>query len=102
MKDYFMGLDMGTGSLGWAVTDSGYCLCRAHGKDLWGIRLFESANTAEERRVFRCGRRRLDRRNRRIQLLQQIFAEEMAKVDPGFFTVSASLAPHHTLAAETV
>ncbi len=85
MKDYFMGLDMGTGSLGWAVTDSGYCLCRAHGKDLWGIRLFESANTAEERRVFRCGRRRLDRRNRRIQLLQQIFAEEMAKVDPGFF-----------------
>ena len=37
--DYFMGLDMGTGSLGWAVTDSSYHLCRAHGKDLWGVRV---------------------------------------------------------------
>lgn len=84
-KEYYLGLDMGTGSLGWAVTDSDYQLCRAHGKDLWGIRLFETANTAEERRQFRCGRRRLDRRNRRIALLQEIFAEEINKVDPGFF-----------------
>ena len=83
--DYFMGLDMGTGSLGWAVTDSSYRLCRAHGKDLWGVRLFETAKTAEERRQFRCSRRRLDRRNRRIQLLQEIFAPEIEKVDPGFF-----------------
>ena len=84
-KEYFLGLDMGTGSLGWAVTDQEYQLLRAHGKDLWGIRLFETANTAEERRQFRCGRRRLDRRNRRIQLLQEIFAEEINKVDAGFF-----------------
>lgn len=84
-REYYLGLDMGTGSLGWAVTDTGYQLCRAHGKDLWGIRLFETANTAEERRQFRCGRRRLDRRNRRIALLQEIFAEEINKVDPGFF-----------------
>jgi len=83
--DYFMGLDMGTGSLGWAVTDSSYHLCRAHGKDLWGVRLFETAQTAEERRVFRCNRRRLDRRKRRIQLLQDIFAPEIYKIDPGFF-----------------
>ena len=52
-KEYFLGLDMGTGSLGWAVTDQEYQLLRAHGKDLWGIRLFEAANTAEERRQFR-------------------------------------------------
>ena len=84
-RPYFMGLDMGTGSVGWAVTDLSYKLCRAHGKDLWGIRLFETAKTAEERRQFRCSRRRLDRRNQRIQLLQQIFAPEIAKVDPGFF-----------------
>ena len=84
-KDYFLGLDMGTGSLGWAVTDSSYNLYRAHGKDLWGIRLFESANTAEERRMFRTSRRRLDRKNRRIQLLQEIFAEAINKIDPGFF-----------------
>lgn len=83
--EYFLGLDMGTGSLGWAVTDFEYHLCRAHGKDLWGIRLFETANTAEERRQFRCSRRRLDRQNRRIALLQEIFAEEINKVDPGFF-----------------
>lgn len=85
IRDYYLGLDMGTGSVGWAVTDRSYCLCRAHGKDLWGVRLFESANTAEERRQFRCNRRRLDRRNQRIQWLQEIFAEEIAKVDPGFF-----------------
>lgn len=84
-KEYFLGLDMGTGSLGWAVTDTSYHLCRAHGKDLWGMRLFETAKTAEERRQFRCNRRRLDRRNRRIQLLQEIFASEICKVDPGFF-----------------
>ena len=84
-RPYFMGLDMGTGSVGWAITDLSYKLCRAHGKDLWGIRLFETAKTAEERRQFRCSRRRLDRRNQRIQLLQQIFAPEIAKVDPGFF-----------------
>ena len=48
-QDYFLGLDMGTGSLGWAVTDSTYQVMRKHGKALWGTRLFESASTAEER-----------------------------------------------------
>ncbi len=85
MKDYYLGLDLGTGSVGWAVTDENYEVLRAHGKALWGVRLFESAKTAEERRIFRTGRRRLDRRNWRIELLQGIFAEEIAKVDDGFF-----------------
>ena len=84
-QDYFLGLDMGTGSLGWAVTDSTYQVMRKHGKALWGTRLFESASTAEERRMFRTARRRLDRRNWRIQVLQEIFSEEISKVDPGFF-----------------
>lgn len=84
-QEYYLGLDIGTGSVGWAVTDSEYHLCRRHGKDLWGIRLFETANTAEERRLFRCNRRRLDRQNSRIQLLQEIFSEEITKVDAGFF-----------------
>lgn len=35
--------------------------------------------------MFRTGRRRLDRRNWRIQILQEIFAEEICKIDPGFF-----------------
>lgn len=85
MADYFMGLDLGTGSLGWAVTDKEYEIMRAHGKALWGVRLFDSANTAEERRSFRTARRRLDRRNWRIELLQQLFDAEVSKVDPGFF-----------------
>ena len=83
--DYFLGLDMGTGSLGWAVTDPEYEIVKKHGKALWGVRLFDSASTAEERRVFRTNRRRLDRRNWRIHILQELFAEEIAKVDPGFF-----------------
>ena len=84
-KDYFLGLDLGTGSLGWAVTNEKYEVLRAHGKALWGVRLFDSANTAEERRAFRTARRRLDRRNRRIELLQEIFSEEILTIDDGFY-----------------
>lgn len=84
-KDYFLGLDLGTGSLGWAVTNDKYEIFRAHGKALWGVRLFDNANTAEERRSFRTARRRLDRRNRRIELLQEIFSEEILSIDDGFF-----------------
>lgn len=85
MQDYFLGLDMGTGSLGWAVTDAEYNVLRAHGKALWGVRLFDSANTAEERRLFRTSRRRLARRNWRIEILQELFSEEISKVDAGFY-----------------
>ena len=84
-QEYYLGLDMGTGSVGWAVTDTDYQVLKSHGKALWGVRLFETAMTAEERRGFRTARRRLDRRNWRIQILQEIFSEEIAKVDPGFF-----------------
>lgn len=84
-KDYFLGLDMGSGSVGWAVTDDQYRVLRAHGKAMWGTRLFESANTAEDRRINRTARRRLDRRNQRIEWLQEIFAEEINKKDSGFF-----------------
>ncbi|WP_461811199.1 type II CRISPR RNA-guided endonuclease Cas9 [Faecalimonas sp.] len=84
-QKYFLGLDMGTGSLGWAVTNEKYEVLRKHGKALWGVRLFESASTAEERRGFRTARRRLDRRNWRLQILQELFADEITKVDPGFY-----------------
>ncbi|MBR5318112.1 MAG: type II CRISPR RNA-guided endonuclease Cas9 [Peptococcaceae bacterium] len=85
MQDYYLGLDLGTGSLGWAVTSENYEVMRAHGKALWGVRLFETANTAEERRVFRTNRRRLARRNWRLDLLQGLFADEINKVDDGFY-----------------
>ncbi len=84
-KDYYLGLDIGTGSVGWAITDEEYRLKKVHGKTLWGSRLFETAHTAEERRVFRASRRRLARRHNRIELLQELFADEIAKVDKGFY-----------------
>lgn len=85
MEKYYLGLDIGTNSVGWAVTDPSYRLERFHKKDMWGIRLFEQADTAADRRTKRTNRRRLQRRHKRIQLLQELFAEEMAKVDDTFF-----------------
>lgn len=84
-QEYYIGLDIGTSSVGWAVTDMNYQIIKRHGKALWGSRLFASANTAEERRGFRTARRRLDRRNWRINILQELFAEEISKVDSGFY-----------------
>ena len=45
-KKYYIGLDVGTNSVGWAVTEEFYNILRAKGKDLWGVRLFEKADTA--------------------------------------------------------
>ena len=85
MENYYIGLDIGTNSVGWAVTDRAYNILKRKGKRMWGIRLFESADTAAERRAFRASRRRLQRRKQRIDLLQELFAEEIHKVDPTFF-----------------
>lgn len=82
---YYVGLDIGTGSVGWAVTDPNYEIIKKNGKALWGIRLFETANTAEARRGYRASRRRRERTKNRIALLQELFAEEISKIDPGFF-----------------
>lgn len=83
--NYYLGLDMGTDSVGWAVTDENYNLLQFKRKALWGVRLFDSANTAEERRLFRTSRRRNDRKKQRISLLQELISEEISKVDPGFY-----------------
>ena len=83
--DYYLGLDIGTGSVGWAVTNTHYEVLKSHGKAMWGVRLFDSAETAEVRRVARTSRRRLARRNWRIDLLQGLFSDEIDKVDAGFF-----------------
>lgn len=83
--DYFIGLDIGTDSVGWALTDTNYRILKANQKALWGVRLFDSAETAAERRVFRTNRRRNERKKQRIQWLQMLFDQEICKVDPGFF-----------------
>ena len=85
MTDYYLGLDMGTSSVGWAVTDENYRLLRAKGKDLWGIREFEEASTAVERRTHRISRRRRQRSVVRIGLLKAYFHDEIVKKDPLFF-----------------
>lgn len=84
-QEYYLGLDMGTSSVGWAVTDKEYHLLRKKGKDLWGVRLFSEAVTSEKRRGFRTARRRLQREKVRIGYLKELFAEEIQKVDPGFY-----------------
>lgn len=82
---YYIGLDIGTASVGWAVTDENYNVPKFNGKKMWGVRLFDDANTAEERRTQRGSRRRLNRRKERINLLQDLFAEEISQVDSNFF-----------------
>jgi CRISPR-associated endonuclease Csn1 len=84
-QKYFLGLDIGTDSVGWCVTDRDYHIVRKQGKHLWGARLFGEANPAADRRMNRENRRRLERRRWRIVLLQGLFNEAMNKVDPDFF-----------------
>jgi len=83
--EYYLGLDIGTDSVGWAVTDRNYEILRFRGKAMWGTHLFESGKTAEKRRAHRTARRRLERRKRRLDLLRDLFEEEIARVDPLFF-----------------
>lgn len=82
---YFLGLDVGTDSVGYAVTDEQYHLLKFKGEPMWGATLFDAASTSADRRTFRSARRRLDRRQQRVQLLSELFAGEIAKIDPNFF-----------------
>lgn len=71
---FYLGMDVGTNSVGMACTDENYALLRAKGKDAWCVRLFDEAETAASRRTARTARRRLKRRRYRINLLQELFA----------------------------
>lgn len=83
-KIYF-GLDIGTDSVGWSVTNEKYELLRYNNNLMWGVNLFDPASPAEKRRGFRTARRRLDRKQQRVTLLQDLFAKEILKIDPNFF-----------------
>lgn len=85
MKDYYLGLDLGTDSIGWAVTDEQYNIPKFKGNSMWGIRLLESGETAVERRTFRGARRRLDRSKFRQNCLEMLFNKEISKKDVAFF-----------------
>lgn len=83
--DYYLGLDIGTESVGWAATNPDYQVLKFGSKSMWGVRLFQEAQRAADRRQFRIARRRLDRRAQRLALLRELFAEPVDQVDPGFF-----------------
>lgn len=82
---YYIGVDIGTNSVGWAVIDeNGYLLNK--GKHyLWGSRLFDQAQTAQNRRNYRSSRRRYNKRKERIRLLQMIMSDMVLEVDSSFF-----------------
>lgn len=96
-KNYTIGLDIGTGSVGYAVQYENYDLVKkkmkikgngtkkAIKKNFWGVRLFDAGETAEGTRMKRTTRRRYTRRRNRIRYLQDIFQAEMASVDKNFF-----------------
>lgn len=84
-ENYYLGLDIGTNSVGYAVTDEQYNLCKFKGEPMWGATLFDTAEHASVRRTARTARRRLDRRQGRIKLLMDLFATEISKIDDGFF-----------------
>ena len=84
-EKYYLGLDVGTASVGYAVTDENYNILTFRGKRMIGTRLFEEAKTAQERRAFRANRNRLIRLKKRLNILQEIFDSEISKVDQGFY-----------------
>lgn len=52
-NEYYIGIDLGTSSVGWAVTDQNYKILKYKDKNLWGTRLFEEGQTAQARREKR-------------------------------------------------
>lgn len=96
-KPYSIGLDIGTNSVGWAVITDDYKIPSKKMKvlgntdkhfikrNLIGTLLFDEGTTAEDRRLKRTARRRYTRRKNRLRYLQEIFSEELSKVDSSFF-----------------
>lgn len=84
-KSYYLGLDIGTDSVGYAAASKDYSLLRYKGKHVWGVTLFDEAQLNDERRALRTSRRSLGRRKWRVSLVQELFAEEIRKVDPKFY-----------------
>ena len=82
---YLLGLDLGTDSVGWCLTDENYNVVHKGGKSLWGVRLFDEAKDCKERRGHRTQTRRIKRRKDRVLLLQSLFINEIKKIDKDFY-----------------
>ncbi len=84
-QKYYLGLDIGTDSVGYAVSDPRYKLLKFKQEPAWGVTTFEAASLAQDRRMYRTQRRRYDRRQQRVKLVEELFAAEIGKIDPSFF-----------------
>lgn len=84
-KKYYLGLDIGTNSVGIAAADEQYNLMKYKGEPIWCSHLFDEAKQCDERRLHRTARRRLQRRKQRVQLIDEIFAPEVCKADKSFY-----------------
>ena len=82
---YSIGLDIGTGSVGWCVIEKNGKLVKYQRKNMWGVRLFSAANTAEGCRINRSTRRRYVRRRQRILELRNFMGTMINKIDTNFF-----------------
>ncbi len=85
-NEYNIGLDIGTGSVGWSVTDDEGNLLHFKGQPTWGSRIFPNAKPASMARGYRGLRRRYTRRRWRLDLLESLFSQAVEEVDPSFFT----------------
>ncbi|WP_240622396.1 type II CRISPR RNA-guided endonuclease Cas9 [Staphylococcus lutrae] len=88
-KPYILSLDIGTGSVGYACMDKEFNILKYYNKDAIGVHLFDSANTAADRRAFRSSRRRKNRRIKRLGLLQEILAPLVK--NPNFYQFERQL-----------
>lgn len=93
VKKYSIGLDIGVSSVGWACITPDFKIPKYNGRYAIGVREFESASTAEERRIQRGTRRRYNRRVKRIQLLQQTLSP-LFYDDPNFFMQTDEIEKH--------
>lgn len=84
--EYYVGLDIGSNSVGYAVTNEDYEVLKFNKKAMWGTHVFDEGQQCAERRSFRSSRRRLFRKKQRVQLARELLAKEIAKVDKNFFT----------------
>lgn len=84
-RNYNIGLDIGTSSIGWTIVDDNAQIMRAKGKNGYGVRIFAEGKTAADRRGFRTTRRRLKRRKWRLRLLQEFFEPYILPIDENFF-----------------
>ena len=83
--NYNIGIDIGTSSVGLAVTGEDGRLLKFKGKNMWSVNLFDEGETAKATRLYRSSRRRYSRRSQRIKWLQNLVSEDVLSADENFF-----------------